>query len=180
MTDTVATWRMIVAGAIVTGLGLGLGVVAVSAGSAAPRARPPSSLPDVLPATTSASTSTTAVPPTSQPEDLTAEVRSAVAAALQAWGVFAGSGDLGDVEDFFDHSGPQWAVLEEEAGSVGTPFEAELDEHSLELADGTSVVTGRVTVVAGDESLSADWQIELRSDAQGEWLIWSVSSVDTG
>ncbi len=180
MTDPVATWRMVVAGAIVTGLGLGLGAVALSSDPIPPGARPPKSLVTVPPATTSAETNSTAVPTTSPTEDVADEVRSAVAAALLAWGSFAGSGDLADVDPFFDHVGPQWAVLEGEAGSPGVPFNAELVEHSLELTDRTAVVTGTVTFVAGDEFQSADWQIELRSDAQGRWLIWSVREFAAG
>ena len=179
MTDPVATWRMVVAGAIVAGLGLGLGAVALSS-ELPPRVGPTSKLVDVPPPTTSGATSSTAVPTTSPTEDVADEVRSAVAAALLAWGSFAGSGDLEDVDPFFDHVGPQWAVLEGEAGSPGVPFKAELVEHSLEPTDRTAVVTGTVTFVAGDESQSADWQIELRSDAQGRWLIWSVREFAAG
>ncbi len=180
MTGPVATWRMVVAGAIVAGLGLGLGAVALSSDPVPPGAQLPKSLVTVPPATTSAATNSTAVPTTSPTEDVVDEVRSAVAAAMRSWGAFAGSGDLADVDPFFDHAGPQWAVLEGEAGSPGVPFNAELVEHALELTDRIAVVTGTVTFVAGDESQSADWQIELRSDADGRWLIWSVLSVDAG
>ena len=180
MTVPVAAWRMVVAGAIVTGLGLGLGAVTLSSDAVPQRSEPPKSLVTVPPATTSAATNSTVVPTTSPTEDVVDEVRYAVAAALHGWGIFAGSGDLADVDALFDHVGPQWAVLEGEAGSPGVPFNAELVEHSLELTDRTAVVTGTVTFVAGDESRSADWQIELRSDAQGRWLIWSVREFAAG
>ncbi len=179
MTDPVATWRLVVAGAIVTGLGLGLGAVALSS-EAPPRVRPSSSSVAVPPVTTSASPSTTSEFSASPAEAAPEEVRSAVVAALLAWGRFAGSGDLADVDSFFDHGGPQWAVLQGEAGSSAVPFEAELVEHSLELTDRTAVVTGTVTFFAGDESQSTDWQIELRSDGQGRWLIWSVRELAGG
>ena len=179
MTDQVATWRMVVAGAIVAGLGLGLGAVALSS-EAAPRHVGPPSLVAILPSTTPPAPSVTVAATTPSAEDVADGVRSAVAAALEAWGTFAGSGDLNDIDPFFDHAGPQWVVLEREAGTVGVPFEASLVERSLELSERTAVITGTVTFVAGDETRLADWQIELRSDAQGRWLIWSVREFAAG
>lgn len=174
MTDQVATWRMVVAGAIVAGLGLGLGAVALSSEAAPRNLGPPSSVVAILPSTAPPATSLTAVTTSRSHEDMTDGVRSAVTAALEAWGAFAGSGDLTDVDSFFDPAGPQWAVLQGEAGIAGVPFEASLVERSLELTERTALVVGTVTFVAGDQSRLADWQIELRTDDQGRWLIWSV------
>ncbi|MDH5423035.1 MAG: hypothetical protein OEY55_14645, partial [Acidimicrobiia bacterium] len=101
MTDQVATWRMVVAGAIVAGLGLGLGAVALSS-EAAPRHVGPPSLVAILPSTTPPAPSVTVAATTPSAEDVADGVRSAVAAALEAWGTFAGSGDLNDIDPFFD------------------------------------------------------------------------------
>ncbi len=181
MTDPVATWRIVVAGAIVIGLGLGLGAVALSSDAAPPRVGSTSSLVDVPPITTSAATSTTSVSSTSPTEVSSDEVRAAVSAALRAWGTFAESGDLADVDPFFDQSGPQWAVLEEEAGSVGTSFAAVIEEESL-VVDGQSVTfLAHVTLVAdGSENLSVEWEFELRMANDGRWLIWSVRELADG
>ena len=180
MTDPVATWRMVVAVAIVAGLGLGLGAVAFSSEAAQRYVGPPSSVVAILPKTTPLAPSLSAVSTTRSTEDVADRVRSAVTAALEAWGSFAESGDLTDIDSFFDHAGPQWAVLEGEAGTAGVPFEASLFERSLEFTERTAIMTGTVTFVAGDESQSSDWEIELRTDDQGRWLIWSVREMVDG
>jgi len=176
MTGEVATWRMVVAAAVVAGLAVSLGVVAL------PGEQNPA--PDEIPgagATTLSSIAPRSVTTVVSEVTVGDAVRVVVSEALTAWGQFAGSGDLADVEGFFDPHGPQWSVFEEEAGSVGAPFAVEFDEESLISDGGSAVLRAAVRLVAdGGDRLVVEWEIELRPDQDGRWRIWSVRDLASG
>lgn len=175
MTGEVATWRMVAARAIIAGLAVSLGVVAMAGVQSPAQGEIPigaTSVPEPI-----AVSSIAARPPTTVLSEVSVveAVRGSVAEALGAWGEFAGSGDLADVEGFFDPHGPQWSVLEEESGSTGTSFSVVVEEESLVLEGRSAIFLASVTFVAeGAESLAAEWHIELRMAPDGRWLIWSV------
>ena len=181
MTGEVATWRMVIAVSVVTGLAVSLGVVAWAGG--------PKSASDEVSgnATTNPFTTTVSSGAPRSSTTVLAEasvgdaVRVGVREALAAWGRFAGSGDLAEVEELFDAHGPQWSVFEEEAGLVGTSFMAEVEEESLTVDGRSASFLASVTFVAREgESLRARWEIELRLDPDGRWLIWSVRDLADG
>lgn len=175
MTGEVATWRMVIAVSVVTGLAVSLGVVARAGGQDPPSDEVPGSATSA-PFTTTVSSSAPGSTTTVLSEAPVGEaVRVGVREALAAWGRFAGSGDLAEVDGFFDARGPQWAVFEQEAGSVGTSFVAEVEEESLSIDGRSATFLASITFVAeGGESLWVRWEIELRAALDGRWLIWSV------
>ena len=97
----------------------------------------------------------------------------AAAAAMRAWGSFAGTGDLGSVSDWFAADGPQYRQLQAEAGAI-VPG----DTYDFELADaeviGPGLVRGSVSVTSdrGSPQLYR-WDIELVKEA-GDWKVWTV------
>ncbi len=181
MTGEVATWRMVVAVSVVTGLAVSLGVVAWAGGQDPPSGEAlgnATSAPSTTTVSSSAPGSTTTV---LSAVSVGEAARVGVREALAAWGRFAGSGDRAEVEGFFDPLGPQWSVFEEEAGSVGVPFAAEVEEESLSIDGRSATLLASITFVArGGESFLAKWEIELRPDPDGRWLIWSVRDLADG
>jgi hypothetical protein len=181
MTGEVAIWRMVIAVFVVTGLAVSLGVVALAGGLNPASDEVPgnaTSAPFTTTVSSSAPGSTTTVLSEASAGDA---VRVGVREALAAWGRFAGSGDLAEVEGFFDPLGPQWSVFEEEAGLVGVPFAVEMEVESLTIDGRSATFLASVTFVArGGESLWFRWEIELRPDPDGRWLIWSVRDLADG
>lgn len=181
MSDAVAPWRLRVAIVIVALLAIGLGVttrIGVPGSTDQTSASGMGSDTTSGPSATNGATLERVTTVTIRSDD---EVRRTVQYALAAWGVFAGSGDLADVEGFFDPHGPQWSMLEEEAGSVGTPFVAEVEEASLVFDGRFAVFRASVTLMAERfESRGADWAIELRPGLDGRWLIWSIRDLTDG
>ena len=96
----------------------------------------------------------------------------AVAAALEAWGEWAGDGDFSHLEDTFA-DGPQLAQLRREDPAIepGAPY-------SFVLEDGELVEPGvvRGTVVLsrpGETKQRFHWDLEL-VEADGRWRLWTV------
>jgi hypothetical protein len=97
----------------------------------------------------------------------------AATAAVEAWGSFAATGDIGLVDGWFAVDGPQYAQLESEADSIlpGGIYD-------FALAEGVVVepglVRGTVTVTGGDgESQTYLWDIELVHQ-DNHWQVWTV------
>lgn len=106
-----------------------------------------------------------------------AEPLDVVRRGLRAWGRFAVTGDLGEVDQWFDPNGPQFARFVEEAGFsrvAGPPYTVDIRNPNVDVNDSTASVRGRVTFTkAGEGPRSYDWTIILeRSD--GSWIIWTV------
>ncbi|MBK5267264.1 MAG: hypothetical protein JJE47_07500 [Acidimicrobiia bacterium] len=181
MTGEVATWRMVIAVSVVTGLAVSLGVVAWAGGPKPGSDEGLGNATTIPGATTPLSSAPRSTSTVLSDASIGDAVRVGVREALTAWGRFAGSGDLADVEEFFDPHGPQWSVFEEEAGLVGTSFMAEVEEESLTIDGRSAAFVASITFVAGGgESLRAKWEIELRPDPDGRWLIWSVRDLADG
>lgn len=176
MTDAVAPWRLRVATAIVALLAIGLGATTWIGRPGSTRLAPASGTEsDTTSVTPTTSGATVGSVTTSATQGDNEEVRSVVADALVAWGKFAASGNLEDVEGFFDPDGPQWASLSAEAGSVGTGFAAEIVERSLLVNADSSKFVGEITFSSNDDHETVTWMIDLRQTPGSRWLIWSVS-----
>lgn len=176
MTDAVAPWRLHLASTIVGLLAIGLGVTTwIGVPGSTDQTSTSGMGIDTTSVTprTSGATVGSVTTLTSRNED--EEVRRALKDALVAWGVFAGSGDLGDVGPFFDPNGPQWASLSAEAGSIGNGFTAEIVERSLESSSGSTLFEGDITLASIGETRLVSWTIELRQAPDGQWRIWAVS-----
>ncbi len=176
MTDTVAPWRLHLASTIVGLLAIGLGVTTwMSVPGSTDQTSASGTGVDTISVTptTSGATVGSVTTLTSRNED--EEVRRALKEALVAWGVFAGSGDLADVGPFFDPSGPQWASLSAEAGSIGNGFTSEIVERSLESSPGSTLFEGDITFASKGQIRVVTWTIDLRQTPDGQWRIWSVS-----
>lgn len=97
----------------------------------------------------------------------------AATAAVEAWGSFAATGDIGLVDGWFAVDGPQYARLQSEADSI-LPGGV----YAFALAEGVVVepglVRGTVTVTGGDgESQTYLWDIELVHQ-DNHWQVWTV------
>jgi hypothetical protein len=97
----------------------------------------------------------------------------AATAAVEAWGSFAATGDIGLVEGWFSVDGPQYAQLLSEAESIipGGVYAFALAE-AVVVEPG--LVRGIVTVTGERrESRTYEWDIELiHQDAH--WKVWTV------
>lgn len=118
---------------------------------------------------------TTAVKATVPPgeQDVVAVIRQ----GLAAWGRFAASGDLGEVEPWFAVEGPQYLQFIEEAGAapaVGGPaYRVTFDPLEVDGAD-PDRIRGRVVFVrTGEASQGFDWWIVLRR-LDSRLQIWTV------
>ncbi len=177
MTEPVAPWRLGVASAIVGLLGIGLAAAAWTSQPLSIDETPASVTGADATSGTTASSSSTVAPLVTVSSSGTNddEVRRTVHGALAAWGEFAASGDLQDVEAFFDPGGPQWASLSTEAGSVGAAFTAEIVQRSLHPDAGSMVFVGDIMLASNGETRVISWTIKLRRAPDGHWRIWSIS-----
>jgi hypothetical protein len=106
------------------------------------------------------------------------------AKALAAWGQFAVTGDLAALEGFFDKEGPQYRALMDEAQRLvgtdpgGTPYQVTLLNPSVTSAESRQVtVAGNVVWSRQPEVQQAfAWQIVLRPEPQGGWVLWTVQN----
>ena len=175
-------WRVVVA--FLALLALAGALVLVS------RTRDEASPPPELAATTA--DNARATPPPSAPEAGSAapaleDVLPDLTSALAAWGVFAATGELDEVDRYFWPAGPQREQLSREAAPVqaapiGLPaYEFVLTDPALEvIADDRVDVIGTVSVSRpGVETARYSWRLELRRDSEsGLWRLWTVSTVD--
>lgn len=145
----------------------------------------PSNRPVVTPATSmpllaEAGTSTSLAPETTEAATSGDDPVEAAREALRAWGRFAVSGDLSQVEGWFHRDGPQYRRLEAEAGSIrqdppgDPPYVVTLELVELvEHVEGVSVRARVVFIRTGEPSQSFDWDIHLRQST-GRWQVWTV------
>ena len=106
----------------------------------------------------------------------------AARAALSAWGVFAGSGDLSQVRTTFVAEGPQLRELEQEATRMeparGDGYLVALRDITVEGSEGVATVTGTVTWSrAGEAEQVYRWALELRL-VDGAWQLFTVRTVE--
>lgn len=183
------SWGMPAAAVVVVLLLVGLAWTLVSGdGSAeAPSATPtpttvvPASAPSTSAPPAPSTASTTAIPAEEQPPvDLTDPI-SVAAAALEAWGEFAATGDLSIVEGLFDVQGPQYAQLaaEDVDRSGGVPYDVTIEQAEVTVDGDVAHVRGTVIWSrAREPEQRYEWSIELRL-AAGEWRLWTVRTVGT-
>lgn len=95
-------------------------------------------------------------------------------AALTAWGLFAGDGDVSQLSTTFA-DGPQLAQLRGESIEPGPPYTFALSEASI---TSSGRVLGLVTVSRPGEAVQTfRWEIELR-ESDGHWKLWTVRTAD--
>lgn len=127
--------------------------------------------------TMTSSTSTTAGGETTTLVEAEADPSSVIQEALSAWGRFAVTGDLAEVEPWFVIDGPQYRQFEDEAAAAqrvgGDAYRVTFEQAESDPVD-PNRVRGRVVFVrSGEASQSFDWWIVLR-DADGRSLVWTV------
>ena len=97
--------------------------------------------------------------------------------ALDAWAVYASSGDLAAVEGFVDPDGPQYAQLVAEASTLvpgGGAYSFILEDPTAEMRDGFPVVTAMLVISLGGDSIDElAWDVHLIENG-GRWLLWTV------
>ena len=96
----------------------------------------------------------------------------AATAAVEAWGSFAATGDIGLVDGWFAIDGPQYEQLQSEADSILPGV------YDFVLADGVVVgpglVRATVTITGGNgETQTYLWDIELVHE-HNHWKVWTV------
>ena len=97
----------------------------------------------------------------------------AAAAAVQAWGSFAGTGDIDPISEWFAVQGPQYMQLKTEVAAIVPRAGYNFDLRSARLI-GPGLVRGSVLVTTpGDEPREYLWDIELVREA-GRWKVWTV------
>ncbi len=97
----------------------------------------------------------------------------AATAAVEAWESFAGTGDIGLVDEWFAVDGPQYAQLQSEADSIlsGGVYDFALTDG---VVLGPGLVRGTVTISGGNgESQTYLWDIELVHQ-DNHWKVWTV------
>lgn len=159
---------------------IGVLAVALVATSVSPE-RPPIQVPDIsvtlVETVPSSTTSPASSPATSATLGEAVVVLNAAQASLDAWGVFAASGDTSVLETTFDKEGPQYQQLMSEAGAID-PFGG---TYIVTLADPTVVVSGDSATVSGNVGFGLDgptvetffWTIHMVNQ-DGRWVLSAV------
>lgn len=131
--------------------------------------------------TTADGSSSTPTPVTGQ-----GDVVSVVEEAMAAWGRFAVSGDLDEVEPFFVVDGPQYRLFVEESATLAAaapgppPYRVLVETFEVLKDAGEERVTARVRFVrTGEPSQSFRWVIVVRR-VGGEWKVWTVEEGASG
>jgi hypothetical protein len=97
----------------------------------------------------------------------------AAAEAVRAWGVFAATGDLDPLSDWFATDGPQYSQLASEVPHIVPGSVREFEFSQAELL-GAGLVRGSVTVTGGGgDQQDYRWDIEL-IQRDGRWKVWTV------
>lgn len=98
---------------------------------------------------------------------------------LSAWGRFAVTGDLRDLDPWFASDGPQYARFVEEATGLrvgGPAYAVDIHSTALEVRGSRAFVRGRVTFARNEgPARSYDWTFTLERNG-GSWIIWTVES----
>jgi hypothetical protein len=97
----------------------------------------------------------------------------AATAALAAWGVFAGSGDLEVVTAHFAQAGPQYAQFVDEAPAIeaGLPYSFVIG--SAEVISRGQVRASVIVARPGEPTQRYRWDIDLVNES-GKWMVWTV------
>lgn len=106
------------------------------------------------------------------------EILEGLAGALDAWGRFAVTGDVGLLKGRFDPNGPQYRQLQSEAPGLraGPPaYSVTIASPEIDVEGEESArVVGTVTFEReGELPQTFEWQITMRRDTSG-WRLWSV------
>lgn len=183
--------RMAAAGLLVAlaGGALAVGGASGSEQGVSPATTPPPTSGEVLPVSTVGVVSVTTGDPTGSSSSAPTgdgDVPRVVEEALAAWGRFAVSGDLDEVEPFFVVDGPQYRLFVEEAVTLagsppGPPPYRVLVEIFDVVRDVAEVrVEARVRFVrTGEPSQSFRWVIVVRRIGH-DWKVWTVEEGDAG
>lgn len=97
----------------------------------------------------------------------------AATAAVEAWGSFAATGDIGFVDEWFAIDGPQYAQLQMEVESIipGGVYDFALED-AVVVERG--LVRGTVAITDGNlEPRTYQWDIELVHQGT-HWKVWTV------
>lgn len=133
----------------------------------APSATPPTTAPSSAP-------TTTAAPATTSTVRAPGPIESA-RMALVAWGRFAGSGDLRELDGYLAPDGEQYEQLRTEAGSIraGESYRVLLENASVsDSGSGITTVTGDVVWARPDQpDQRFRWAIDLRCEAAACLLV---------
>ncbi|HUP70360.1 MAG TPA: hypothetical protein VM142_11160 [Acidimicrobiales bacterium] len=119
---------------------------------------------------------------TAAPPKAAAPVESAQG-ALAAWGRFAVSGDLKQLDGWLVPDGPQYRSLAREAAELAArppappAYEVRLTDPTVMSVTGTrATLRGDVTWTRGGEvDQRYQWEIVLRRAPRGRWLLWTVT-----
>lgn len=173
-------WRLTLALVLVAGLAAAVVAASGIFGDEPPRTSPPAAVPAGLSPTTAASPQSTAGT-ASRGDDETEAILHATQAALDAWGEFAVTGDLGPVEEQFA-DGPQLRQLRDEAASRPAeapgppPYRFTLRDTSVTADDAAARVDAEVVLTRpGEVSQEFRWRIHLRRFGD-EWRLWTVEA----
>lgn len=134
-----------------------------------------------IPSSTTVRSTPTTTAPTTFATRLASDPMTVVHEGIEAWGLFAVTGDLSVVQPWFSLAGPQYELFEREArGNAGIalggePYAVTLQDETLTEAGDTAQVRGRVVFVrTGEPSQPFRWTIDLVWESE-RWLIWTVS-----
>ena len=103
--------------------------------------------------------------------------------ALDAWGRFAVTGDLGELDGHFHPDGPQYAQLLDEAPAVGArgdggpPYEFQIEDATVEVLKARRArLHVDVTLTHPSEAARQyQWQVVLVAGPDDDWRLWTVS-----
>lgn len=133
-------------------------------------------------ATSTVPTTSTAIPTTTTSPSAS-DPTVAAQAALDAWGRFAGSGDLTELEGHFASGGAQLARLESEVEGLvpGNAYTVLLSNSTVTRStDAQVTVTGDVTWIRSPEPTQRyRWAIDLASGPSG-WTLVTARTVPDG
>jgi hypothetical protein len=114
------------------------------------------------------------------------DVREAGEAALEAWGRFAGSGDLAILHEHFHPLSPQLTLLAAKAAALTqapldeSPYSFVMTEPLVNLQSSRlALMQGTVITTRGEETLSElDWRLTFAwSEETESWLVWTIEEV---
>ena len=104
--------------------------------------------------------------------------------ALDAWGRFAVTGDLDDLDGHFHPDGPQYAQLRDEARAVrarsdgGPPYSFEIEDATVNAFHARrALLHVEVTLNRpGEPTRSLRWELDLVHEPHHGWTLWTVTS----
>lgn len=137
---------------------------------------PTAGLPDVSAVPVTATSVERPVAPSSTDRAVDLGPVAVVEEGLAAWGRFAASRDMADVEAWFEHDGPQYRQFRAETDDASSTrrytVTSEIIE-SEETGDEARVRVDAMFIRTGEPSQRFRWVVVLRNRADG-WRIWTV------